>query len=163
MSFNGDAMKELSVAEAKYVDEMAGTIISGLFAKGNSFNTDYVRNLSQTAYQLALVMLEVRNEKIKIKEEFSNALTTVVPSSVVFGDDISTLVAKKPTKVTAKVEKKEIKAVEKVAKVEKKEIKAVEKVAKEIKKEAKAKKPKAKKKTKGAKPLGSPKAKHATL
>ena len=71
-------MRELNSTEAAYVDQMAGTIINGMIVKNpNSFNTDYFRMIGQTAYQLALVMLEVRNEKISVVVE--NAAMAVVP------------------------------------------------------------------------------------
>jgi len=62
-------MRELTVAEAQYVDQMVGVIISGMIAKNpNSYNTDYFKMLGQTAYQLALVMLDVKAEKVSVVE-----------------------------------------------------------------------------------------------
>jgi len=65
-------MQELTSAEALYVDNMAGTIINGMIVKNpNSYNTEYFKMICQTAYQLALVMLEVRNERIVVTAEMS--------------------------------------------------------------------------------------------
>lgn len=76
-------MLELTTAEAQYVDQMAGTVISQLITGNpNAYNTEYFKVLGQTAYQLALVMLEVRNEKVTVVEKtfaeaIDNAITVV--------------------------------------------------------------------------------------
>jgi len=68
-NYTENGMRELTVAEAQYVDQMVGTIISGMIAKNpNSYNTDYFKMLGQTAYQLALVMLDVKTEKVTVVE-----------------------------------------------------------------------------------------------
>ena len=133
------AKVELNYDEGKYVDTVATAILSSMISKSaNSYSSDYFKLLANSSYELALVMLAVKNEKVDAADAptFMSAASTDLP----FYEDVNWPL----TEADVKDRTDDSKVVEKKTKAKTK-----------VTKDKKATKPKKAKAVKRGRPKGS--------